>query len=89
MTKRTIAAVKAEMAKLEAELVTLGDLEAKKKAALAKVEANLKEVDRLLGECTGLARDLGFDFTWDSPSGEVTISHGYWPEVDWNSSNCY
>lgn len=88
-TKRTIASVKAEMAKLEAELISLGDFEAKRKEALATITANLLVIDLKISECNELAKKYQLDFSWNSPSGEIHVTNGYWPEVDWNSSNCY
>lgn len=86
---RTIESVKAEMAKLEAELVSLGDREAKRKKALQEIEVKLTQVNLLLEECATLALANDVTFSWETPMGGTMEYEGYWPDVVWNSSNCY
>ena len=86
---RTIDQVKADMAKLQAELVALGDRDAKRKKALEEIEEKLATVNRLLEECATIARDNDVTFSWETPMGGTMEYEGYWPDVEWNSSNCY
>jgi hypothetical protein len=86
--KRTEADIKAEMAKLQAELDTFAQ-ETARKEALATIEEKLAAANKLLEECASLARKFDLTFSWEPPMGGTMQFEGYWPDVDWNSSNCY